>query len=384
MAYPGHDPPLDADYVPPNPSVTKVVKISKIAGIIRQDCDVYIGSRVRNLHWDLQDSPFRNPYHPREFNYDECKLLQAYYTHILSSPPLIAKLPDLFGKRLGCFCAPYSCHGYVLVSLVNEIIYPNFESPTLQYMLPYLRHRTDVPQLFASVPRKNPPVPPASFHSGGVSMLPFLAQPPPPLPTKRRVGRPRARPPPASETSLVSILNVPKTFGSTSMDQPPSSMMETVFPEPTPSTSALTLDLTLPVGKSTLSSPPPIPSRPLPMPDPTMDVNDNPIPPPRTDSLLMDRPMSPLRRSKRARKERPFLAKLRRVCDVPYKARFKPIPLNEGFPSPDRVPDKLLQDDSPDDMEIQTPREGSRVLVTLSGDSSDRPGSAGLPTSSSK
>jgi len=34
---------------------------------------------------------------------------------------LIAALPDLKNKVLGCYCAPKSCHGDVLVEIVNVL-----------------------------------------------------------------------------------------------------------------------------------------------------------------------------------------------------------------------------------------------------------------------
>ncbi len=37
-----------------------------------------------------------------------------------TQPDLLARLPELKGKRLGCFCAPYhACHGDTLAALAN-------------------------------------------------------------------------------------------------------------------------------------------------------------------------------------------------------------------------------------------------------------------------
>lgn len=39
----------------------------------------------------------------------------------MSSPTLLAALPELKGKVLGCFCKPKACHGDVLADLVNKL-----------------------------------------------------------------------------------------------------------------------------------------------------------------------------------------------------------------------------------------------------------------------
>jgi len=43
-----------------------------------------------------------------------------YEVHIRRSPKLLAALPELVGKRLGCYCKPLACHGDVLVRLLKE------------------------------------------------------------------------------------------------------------------------------------------------------------------------------------------------------------------------------------------------------------------------
>ena len=45
----------------------------------------------------------------------------ARYEHwVRSQPELIAALPELEGKTLGCWCAPNACHGDVLARLAAE------------------------------------------------------------------------------------------------------------------------------------------------------------------------------------------------------------------------------------------------------------------------
>jgi hypothetical protein len=48
------------------------------------------------------------------------EVLAKYRAWVLRRPELIAALPELRGKALGCWCAPKLCHGDVLVDLLQE------------------------------------------------------------------------------------------------------------------------------------------------------------------------------------------------------------------------------------------------------------------------
>lgn len=47
------------------------------------------------------------------------EVIEKYRAWILTQPQLLAQLPMLRGKRLGCFCAPQPCHGDVLKELAD-------------------------------------------------------------------------------------------------------------------------------------------------------------------------------------------------------------------------------------------------------------------------
>lgn len=48
------------------------------------------------------------------------EVIQKYKEYVLKNELLIKELPKLQGKRLGCFCKPKSCHGDILVELLNK------------------------------------------------------------------------------------------------------------------------------------------------------------------------------------------------------------------------------------------------------------------------
>jgi hypothetical protein len=46
-------------------------------------------------------------------------VIAKYEAWLLEQPELLAALPELAGKTLGCWCAPRACHGDVLARLAN-------------------------------------------------------------------------------------------------------------------------------------------------------------------------------------------------------------------------------------------------------------------------
>lgn len=46
--------------------------------------------------------------------------VSMYEDYLLNSPELIARLPELTGKVLLCYCAPQNCHAEVLVKHSNN------------------------------------------------------------------------------------------------------------------------------------------------------------------------------------------------------------------------------------------------------------------------
>lgn len=80
----------------------------------RKPFDIYIGRPGKG-----QQSIWGNPFVLGKDGTRE-EVIAKYRAYILSRPDLLAQLPSLRGKRLGCFCAPRSCHGDVLVELLNR------------------------------------------------------------------------------------------------------------------------------------------------------------------------------------------------------------------------------------------------------------------------
>jgi len=76
-----------------------------------QEYDCYIG----------RPSKWGNPYSIGKDGTRE-EVIEKYRKYILNSPELLKALPELKGKRLGCWCFPLACHGDILVQLIEELV----------------------------------------------------------------------------------------------------------------------------------------------------------------------------------------------------------------------------------------------------------------------
>lgn len=75
----------------------------------REKHDVYIG----------RPSKWGNPFViGRDGTRDE--VIAKHRAWLKTQPHLIAALPELKGKTLGCYCAPLACHGDTLHELANK------------------------------------------------------------------------------------------------------------------------------------------------------------------------------------------------------------------------------------------------------------------------
>ena len=83
---------------------------------------------IRNSSYDVliaRPSKWGNPFMVgRDGNREQ--VIRMYEIHVRRRPDLIAALPELISKRLGCYCSPEACHGDVIVKLLNEF-HPNLD-----------------------------------------------------------------------------------------------------------------------------------------------------------------------------------------------------------------------------------------------------------------
>lgn len=91
---------------------------TKIVHMKKDHYDIYIG----------RPSIWGNPFSHREGTKALYKTetrdqaVEAYRQWIKTQPQLLAKLPELKGKVLACWCKPQACHGDILVELADAVV----------------------------------------------------------------------------------------------------------------------------------------------------------------------------------------------------------------------------------------------------------------------
>jgi len=75
----------------------------------RESYDIYIG----------RPSKWGNPFAIGRDG-DRHEVIAKYREHLLANPVLMAALPELRGRILGCWCKPLACHGDVLAELAGQ------------------------------------------------------------------------------------------------------------------------------------------------------------------------------------------------------------------------------------------------------------------------
>lgn len=77
---------------------------------------VYIGRKNRFVE-GTYNSKWANPFSVKRFGREKC--IELYKKYLLENISLLADLPELEGKTLGCWCHPEKCHGDVLIDLLS-------------------------------------------------------------------------------------------------------------------------------------------------------------------------------------------------------------------------------------------------------------------------
>ena len=63
-------------------------------------------------------SVWQNPYPVSRHGLPAC--LALYEARLRESPELLAALPGLAGRELGCWCKPGPCHGDIIIKIFKE------------------------------------------------------------------------------------------------------------------------------------------------------------------------------------------------------------------------------------------------------------------------
>jgi hypothetical protein len=92
--------------------------MTKVVHVRKAPFDIYIGRSFV----EFPESDWHNPF---KLGVDGTRkeVLQKYREYLLGRPDLVARLHELRGKTLGCWCKPkLSCHGDVLAELADSAV----------------------------------------------------------------------------------------------------------------------------------------------------------------------------------------------------------------------------------------------------------------------
>jgi len=85
----------------------------------KESYDIYIG---RPSKWGNPFTHIKDRKTKAEFVVETRKeSIDRYREWILNQPELLKSLSELKGKVLGCWCKPKSCHGDILVELIEKL-----------------------------------------------------------------------------------------------------------------------------------------------------------------------------------------------------------------------------------------------------------------------
>ena len=83
---------------------------TKVVHCKKEPYDIYIG----------RPSIYGNPFKIGKHGTRE-EVLEKYREYLLSNLYLLEKIKELDGKVLGCWCKPLSCHGDIMMEILNKI-----------------------------------------------------------------------------------------------------------------------------------------------------------------------------------------------------------------------------------------------------------------------
>ena len=78
--------------------------------------DIYIG---RGSIWGNPYTHLTGATRAKYFVGSRDEAIEKYREHLMDTPELLRRIPELRGKRLGCYCKPAACHGDILAEMAD-------------------------------------------------------------------------------------------------------------------------------------------------------------------------------------------------------------------------------------------------------------------------
>lgn len=94
--------------------------MTRVVHCTKASFDIYIGRPNPSHSKFSKGSIFANPY---KIGVDGTRkeVLEKYEQYLRNNEELMARIMELDGKVLGCWCKPAACHGDVIIKIINEL-----------------------------------------------------------------------------------------------------------------------------------------------------------------------------------------------------------------------------------------------------------------------
>lgn len=89
---------------------------TRVVHVRKESFDIYIGRSFM----EFPESIWHNPFKVEPGCGRKC-VIEKYRQYLLSNPDLLARLKEVRGKTLGCWCKPKDCHGDVIAELADQL-----------------------------------------------------------------------------------------------------------------------------------------------------------------------------------------------------------------------------------------------------------------------
>lgn len=92
------------------------MSLCHVVHVRKESFDIYCGRAFA----EFPESDWHNPF-KIELGCGRKCVIEKFRQYLLKNPILMARLPELQGKVLGCWCRPKACHCDIIAELVNAL-----------------------------------------------------------------------------------------------------------------------------------------------------------------------------------------------------------------------------------------------------------------------
>ena len=133
--------------------------MTSVVNLRAEKYDVFIG----------RPSKWGNPYIIGKDG-TRAEVIEKYRKYIQANTALMTAIPELVGKKLGCYCSPAPCHGEILAELANQLEEPPPLHEAILELVPHIPLLMLSPLAGAMPPKEDMQIIARKMHTVGKSI----------------------------------------------------------------------------------------------------------------------------------------------------------------------------------------------------------------------